>query len=61
VRLAARFPDKSFATHPSRKERGKGWGTLIVSQAEKGWDSPPKSFTLTSVKARTTLLLGCLA
>jgi hypothetical protein len=25
------------ATHPFRKERGKGWGTLLVGQAEKGW------------------------
>ena len=37
---AARFSDKSFATHPFRKERGQGWGTLIVDSAEKGWSSP---------------------
>ncbi len=30
-----------LATHPSRKERGKGWGTLIADRTEKGWTRPP--------------------
>jgi len=38
---AATFAIESLATHPFRKERGKAWGTLIVSGSEKGWASPP--------------------
>jgi len=37
---AAAFGIESLATHPFRKERGKGLGTLIVGGSEKGWASP---------------------
>jgi hypothetical protein len=32
---AAAFGIESFATHPSREERGKGWGTVIVVGSER--------------------------
>jgi hypothetical protein len=32
---------REFRTHPFRKVRGKGWGTLLVDGAENVWASPP--------------------
>ena len=34
---------ESLATHPSRKDRGTGWGNLSVGKSEKGRSRPPGS------------------